>query len=119
MPLTPSQRTLDEDSSPSFYAGRKLGEVEQALLWTLLHEDPECPSRVLLDKVAQRQIAMAVSMRHLNRLRITWQCIRRRGRRLKSARPDYDHSPGEVVRLVPQLSFVSVYLFAHGLEQQG
>ena len=37
MPLTPSQRTLDEDSSPSFCGGRKLGEVEQALLWTLLH----------------------------------------------------------------------------------
>ena len=54
MPLTPSQRTLDEDASPSFCAGRKCGEVEQALVWTLLHEDPECPSRVLLAKVAQR-----------------------------------------------------------------
>ncbi len=72
MPLTPSQRTLDEDASPSFCAGRKLGEVEQALLWTLLHEDQECPSRVLLDKVGQRQRAITVSIRHLNRWRVTW-----------------------------------------------
>ncbi len=31
MQLTQSQRTLDDDLSPDFYAGRKLGEVEQAL----------------------------------------------------------------------------------------
>ena len=53
MPFAPGQRNLDEDSSPSFCAGRKLGAVEQALLWTLLHEDPGCPSRVLLDQIAQ------------------------------------------------------------------
>ena len=38
MHLAPSQRTLDEGVSPSFCAGRKLGDVEKALLWTLLHE---------------------------------------------------------------------------------
>ena len=62
MQFAPSQRHLDADSSPSFCAGRKLGAVEQALLWTLLHEDPECPSRVLLDQVTQRQIPIAVSI---------------------------------------------------------
>jgi len=36
MQLALSQRTLDEGTRPSFCAGRKLGEVEQALLWTLL-----------------------------------------------------------------------------------
>src|SRR5437879_5638359 len=50
MQLALSQRTLDEGTRPSFCAGRKLGEVEQALLWTLLREDPQCPSRVLLDQ---------------------------------------------------------------------
>jgi len=49
-----NQGTLDEGASPSFCAGRKLGVGEQALLWTLLQENPQCPSRVLLDKVAQR-----------------------------------------------------------------
>ena len=97
MPLTPSQRTLDEDSSPSFCGGRKLGEVEQALLWTLLHEDPECPSRVLLDRVAQRQRPMAVSIRHLNRWRVTWQCNRRRGRPRQSVSRSPVPSQGGVV----------------------
>jgi hypothetical protein len=119
MPLTPSQRTLDEDASPSFCAGRKFGEVAQSLVWTVLQEDPECPSRVLLDKVAHRQRPMAVSIRQLNRWRVTWQCNRRRGRPRQSVSRPSVPSPGEVVQVVPHLSFVGVHLFAHWLEQQG
>ena len=119
MPLTPSQRTLDEDASPSLCAGRKFGEVEQALVWTVLHEDPECPSRVLLAKVAHRQRPMAVSIRHLNRWRVTWQCNRQRGRPRQSVSRPSVPSHGEVVQVVPHLSFVGVHLFAHWLEQQG
>ncbi len=61
MQRTQSQRTLDDDLRPDFYAGRKLGEVEQALLWSLLQEEPECPSRVLCDKAA-RGTLMAISL---------------------------------------------------------
>ena len=53
MPLASTQRKLNPPSSPAFCAGRKLGEVEKAWLWTLLYEDPQSPSRLLLDKVAQ------------------------------------------------------------------
>ena len=55
MHLAPSQRHLTEDLRPAFSAGRKLSEIAQALLWTLLHENPSSPSRVLLDQVAQMQ----------------------------------------------------------------
>jgi len=72
MPLTPSKRTFAEDAYPPFYAGRKLSDLDKALLWKLLHVDPECPSRVLLAKVAHMQRPMAVSVRHLNRVRATW-----------------------------------------------
>src|SRR2546422_3040541 len=54
MQLTHGQRSIGDDLNPDFYAGRKLGEMEQALLWSLLQAEPECPSRVLLDKAAQR-----------------------------------------------------------------
>ena len=56
MQLTLAQSNLDADSSPSFYAGRKLSEVEQALLWTFLQEEPACPSRALLDKASRVRI---------------------------------------------------------------
>ena len=117
MPLAPSQRTLVEDASPAFDAGRKLGAVEMALLWTLLHEAPECPSRVVLDKVAQRQAPMTVSVRHLNRLRVKWKLNRRQGRPRQAAGSRPVSSGAEVVALTPRLSCVGVHLFAHWLVQ--
>src|SRR5213593_3663589 len=105
MPLTRSQRTLDDDRSPDFYAGRKLGEVEQALLWSLLQEEPECPSRVLLDKVAERQIALAVSLRHVNRWRATWGMNRRKGRPGHAQGRLAVACGAEVVRVVPHGAF--------------
>jgi len=104
MQFAPIQRNFDEGSCPSFCAGRKFGEVAQALLWTLLHEDPECSSRVLLDKVAQRQISMAESLRHLNRWRAQWQLNRPKGRPCQTpCRPPVASGP-EVVQVTSRLS---------------
>ena len=118
MQLALSQGTLDEGTRPSFCAGRKLGEVEQALLWTLLREDLQCPSRVLLAKVAERQILMTVRLRHGNRWRAQWQLNGRKGRpRQAEGRPPVA-SAAEVVRVTPPLSCVGGHLFAHGLDHQ-
>src|SRR6266849_6355270 len=118
MQLTLSQRNLAEDASPAFYGGRKLSKVEQALLWTLLQEEPECPSRVLLDKVAQRQRPLAVSLRHRNQWRAPWQLNRRKGRPHQVSCPRPVASGAAVVRITPRLSSVGVHLFAHWLDQQ-
>src|SRR6266851_681613 len=118
MQLALSQRNLDEGASPAFCAGRKLGEVEQALLWSLLHEDPSSPSRVLLDKVAHTQLPIAVSIRHLNRWRATWGLNRGQGRPHQAEGHRPVASGAEVVRVTPHLSFVGVHLFAHWLDQQ-
>jgi hypothetical protein len=118
MQLALSQRNLDEGSSPAFCSGRKLGDLEQALLWTVLHEDPECPSRVLLAKIARRQILIAVSLRHVNRWRVIWGLNRRKGRPRHAAGHWPVASGAEVVQVTPHLSFVGVHLFAHWLDQQ-
>src|SRR2546425_95975 len=117
MQLALDQRNLDESASPGFCAGRKLSEVDQALLWTLLHEDPECPSRALLDKVARRQIPMAVSLRHLNRWRAQRQLNRRKGRPRRAPCHRPVASGSAVVRVTPRLAFVGVHLFAQWLDQ--
>ena len=117
MPLAQSQRTLTEDACPPFYTGRKIGEVEMARVWTLLHEDPACPSRVLLDKMAQTQTPIEVSVRHLNRLRVTWHLNRRKGRPRQAAWRTPVASSRAVVQVTPRLSCVGVHLFAHWLAQ--
>jgi hypothetical protein len=116
MPLALSQHKLAEDSRPPFSGGTKIGAMEKALLWTLLHEDPACPSRVLLDKVAQTHAPLPVSIRHLNRVRATWQLNRRKGRPRHAACSAA--AGGALVQITPHLSCVGVHLFAHWLDQQ-
>ncbi len=119
MQSAPSQPSLDEGASPSFCAGRQLSEVAQALLWTLLHDDPQCPSRALLATVAQSQIPIAVRIRHLNRWRAAWQLNRRKGRPRRAPGQRPVAAGAEVVHVTPRLSYVGVHLFATWLDQQG
>ncbi len=118
MQHTRGQDILAEEPSPAFYAGRKLSEVEQALLWRVLQEDPGCPSRVLLDEVAHRQKPIAVSLRHVNRWRRRWGRNRSKGRPRHAAGPRPVASGAEVLRVTPQMSFVGVHVFAHWLDQR-
>lgn len=118
MQLTRDQDSLAEETSPAFYAGRKLSEVEQTLLWNLLQEDPQCPSRVLLDKVARRHIPITVSLRHVNRWRAIWGLNRGKGRPRQGQVPRLIASKAQIIRVTPQLSFVGVHLFAHWLDQR-
>src|SRR5712691_13020350 len=109
MPLTQSQRNRTEETSPDFSAGRKLSEMEQALLWSVLQEEPECPSRVLLDKAAQRQIVIAVSLRHVNRWRAARGLNRCPGRPGHAA-GSQPVSPGAaVVQVTPHVACVGVH----------
>src|SRR6266704_2187609 len=118
MHLAPRKHTRAEDSGLPFYAGRKLGDVEQALVWRWLHDDPECPSRVLLAKVVETRTPLPVSVRQLNRLRVLWQLNRRKGRpRQAEGRPPVG-SGAALVQVTPRLSCVGVHLFAHWLDQQ-
>src|SRR6266851_2055276 len=119
MYLAPSKESLAERSRPPFDAGRKLSEIDKALLWQLLNEAPECPSRELLAQVAQRQGLVPVSVRHLNRLRVQWMLNRPKGRPRHAASWPPVASGTEVVRITPRLSFVGVHLFAHWLDHQG
>ena len=118
MPLTQSQRHRTEETSPDFSAGRKLSEMEQALLWSVLQEEPECPSRVLLDKAAERQIVMTVSLRHVNRWRLTWGLNRGKGRPRRTAGYQPVACGSEIVRVTPQVLCVGVHVFAQWLDHR-
>jgi hypothetical protein len=112
------QPTLAAQSSPSFCDGRKFSEVEQAVLWTLLQQDPQCTSRDLLAQAAEHQIWPRVSLRHLNRWRAQWQRSRVKGRPCGFSAGVARHAGIKVVCVTPRLSFVGVHLFARWLDQQ-
>jgi hypothetical protein len=89
------------------------------LVWTLLHADPQCPSRTLLAKIAQSQISIAMSIRHLNRWRVAWQLNRRKGRPRRVPAQQPVATNADVVQVTPRLSYVGVRLLATWLDQQG
>jgi hypothetical protein len=113
-----SQPTLAAPSSPSFCEGRKLSELEQVVLWTLLQQEPQCTSRDLLAKAAEHQIWPRVSLRHLNRWRAQLQLSRSKGRPRGVSAGVAMPAGRQVVCVTPRLSFVGVHLFARWLDQQ-
>lgn len=119
MPVALKQPKLNLPSSPSLCTGRKFGDVEKALVLNLLHEEPQCPSRLLLNKIADSHAPLDISVRHLNRLRRQWQLSRPKGR----PRHTPCHRPAApsagIIRVQPRLPYVGVHLFEHWLNQQG
>ena len=74
------QRHLVEEAGPEFCAGRKVSETHKALLWQLLNDDPTCPSRMVLQAIAEEQVQITVTLRQINRLRKAWGLNRGQGR---------------------------------------
>jgi len=118
MHIAPSHRNLDEPTSPPFYAGRKLRQVDQALIWAILHDDPQCPTRVLLDIIAKTNLPIEVSLRQINRWRVKCQLSRPRGRP-RGSRSLLGRTSDAVVDMTPPLALVGVHVFSHWFEQLG
>ena len=69
-----------DNASPAFCAGRKVTETHKALLWQVLHDDPACPSRMVLHTIAATPGQIAVTLRHIHRVRKAWGLNRGQGR---------------------------------------
>jgi hypothetical protein len=78
------QSPLVDDTSPLFCAGRKVTEAHKALLWQFLNDDPTCPSRMVLQAIAETEAPISVTLRQINRLRKTWGLNRGKGRPRRS-----------------------------------
>lgn len=82
MPRT--QMPPGDDTRPLFCAGRKVTETHKALLWQLLNDDPNCPSRMVLQAIAETEGPISVTLRQINRLRKGWGLNRGKGRPCRS-----------------------------------
>ena len=70
----------EDTPGPDLCTGRKVTETHKALLWKLLNDDPTCPSRLVLHAIAETPEQIAVTLRHINRLRKAWGLNRGQGR---------------------------------------
>jgi len=74
---------------------------------------------MLLDKIAQSQASIEVSLRQVNRWRATWQRHRPQGRPRGSRSRPSGLADAAVVHMTPQLAWVGVHVFLHWLTQLG
>jgi hypothetical protein len=119
MQLPRNHRNVNDETSPSFCGGRKFDEVEQALLWGLLQQEAQCPSRVLLAKAAEQHVIITVSLRQVNRWRAAQGLGRRKGRPGRAEVYQPVACGTEVVEATQHLLYVGVHLFARWLDQEG
>jgi hypothetical protein len=112
------QVTQSVDFCPAFSDGKKITELQQAHLWAMLNEEPACPSRRVLEKMAQRYEPVPICIRHVNRLRAKWGLSRGKGRPRGTPSARMAESGGALMKLRPQVLGVGVHLFAAWMEGQ-
>src|SRR5512146_1657109 len=96
---------------PDMCAGRKGTETHKALLWKFLNDDPTCPSRLVLHALADTSEPMAVTLRHIKRVRKAWGLNRGKGRPRRVDGQKKGEPQGPLVHVTPSLSFVGVHVF--------
>src|SRR6516165_10348901 len=74
------QSNLGGNAAPDFWAGRKVTATHKALLWQGCHDAPPCPSRLVLQAIAETPPPLAITLRHIHRLRKAWGLNRGQGR---------------------------------------
>jgi hypothetical protein len=112
-----AERNTEGDASPAFGVGRKISEVEQVMLWNELQEDPQGPSRPVMERMAARQAPLRIGVRQVNRWRVRWQGPRHRGRPRQAAVAMASSRSGAPVAM-ERLTHVGVHLWAAWLEPQ-
>ena len=112
------QATQSADFCPAFSDGKKITEIQQAHLWVVLNEEPTCPSKCVLEKMAHRNEPVSISIRHVNRLRAKWGLSRGKGRPRGRTSAKVAEYRGSLMKLRPQVLCVGVHLFAAWMEEE-
>jgi len=73
---------------------------------------------MVLHALAETPVQIAVTLRHINRVRKAWGLNRGKGRPRRAGAQKKSASQGKLLPVVPRLSFVGGQVFAHGLDQQ-
>ena len=117
--LQVSQNIGCEVKIPIFSSGRKLNEVTFAILWELCVQNQTLTSREILMEAQARVNFMGITIRHVNRLRVSWGVSRPKGRPRRTTKKKAKSQVGELVHVVPVLSSVGIHLFDLWLKQEG
>ncbi len=113
------QNTASAESlSTQFSVGRKITVIQKMQMYMILKDDPDCPTRVLLEQVTEIEGPINFTVRQVNRLRLQWRVNRTKGRPRKMHPFRGTNQSKDLVVIRPNISFTGVHLFDDWLEQQ-
>lgn len=98
--------------------GGKLTETCRCVLWQLVEENPEAPSRAIVAMAVETAgVEIKVTIRQVNRLRVRWGMNRPKGR------PRTEESASQADRVVVgaelNIDFAGVHIFEDWMETEG
>ena len=118
MSIVAQAESIETFLRPPLASGYKLIGAQKDLLWNMLQGDPGISSIELLQRFEAISGRISITVRHLNRLRLSWGLSGRRGRPI-GRKKDASSASGEVVYVEFNLLYVGIHLFADWMEGEG
>lgn len=109
---------ITETAQEFFREGLKISSVQQMGLYQIIEKNPECTTRIVIEKYVQEDKNFDLTVRHVNRLRNIWGLSRKRGRPSKEDPARENPEDGAVVEVRPDTSFAGLHFFDDWIEDR-
>ena len=88
-------------------------------LYQIIEKNPECITRIVIEKYVQEDKNFDLTVRHVNRLRNSWGLSRKRGTPFqRGSRQGKNPEDGAVVEVRPDTSFAGLHFFDDWIEDR-
>lgn len=101
-----------------FREGLKISSVQQMSIYKIVEQDPECPTRLVIEKYKREERHFDLTVRHINRLRRAWGLSRKKGRPSREEPARGSSGDGSVVVARPNISYAGLHFFDDWLEER-
>jgi len=115
--MVENSQVIDQ-SSTIFVDGRKISADQKIKIWAFLQEDPECPTRSLIEQLNIIEVSIEISIRQVNRYREEWGFNGKPGRPKKDDLVENESHNQEIILYKPHIDSIGVKIFDEWLEQQ-
>jgi len=107
-----------EGATGIFRDGSKISSVQQISIYKIVEQNPECPTRLVIENYAIVEKNFDITVRHVNRLRRSWGLSRKRGRPCRDEPVRGNSVVGAVIVARPSICFAGLHFFDDWIEER-
>ena len=106
----------NDEISRKFSDGRKITGYLKLRMFEILADNPDCPTRLLIEQIEEIEGSVPLQVRHVNRLRLEWGVSAKVGRPAKSEPDEGVGRNDNLIEVRPNIAFAGLNLFDAWLE---